>query len=798
MSARYGSGVLLGGIVLVAVPIVIHLSVRRRPRRQIFPALRLVQLRSKTNRRRLRVRQLWLLALRVLAVLLAVLLLARPAVAVPLVADWILIGLLGGGALLIAALAATAWAVRRAPLLVLLLLAVDAALWIPAGLLLASVLSDGSPVPLGDARAPVSAAILVDTSPRMTYVHENQPRLGHARHLAKRIIGALPPESQIAVVGQGTGTVFWTTGRRGAAAAIDQLERLDASPSLPQQVLRALRLLKEARHPRHELYVITDATVPGWPKDAAEATRRACEEDPSLTTYVLDAGVEHPVNVYLGDVKLSTEWLAGSGSVELAVTLDAVGRGGTRTVEVWLERPDVRLPLRRNGQPVAPPARLVDRTTLRLAPGKPIRHVFRVAPREPGTYHGKIRVRESDPLEADNERYFTVVVRPPWKMLVVAGAGTSAAAWVEAVAPKELRRRGAAAFDIQQLPVTQLGTTPLEPFDVLVLLDPPRLEADIVKRIEGFVRAGGAAVISLGPNFGSLREPPSDAWNELLGARLALAFRRQETFVAPQSYEHPILRPFRDFASKTPWSDFPVDTHLGIDTEAPASVARVVLRYANGEPFLLEHALGEGRVVWTTTPVTEVPYPKGRRAWNRLAGPNDWPRFILVNEMAAYAAGETSTRWNYEVGESAVLPNNPERHAESYQLAPPVGPLQTLRAGDGQLRIPWLEHAGHYRLKGIQRPDVLRGLSANLPAAASDLRRRTPEELAQFFPADRFQIARDLDELSRQQDSRRTGREFYPFLAVLLALLLATEQILADRFYGAPAPALAGEGKPSP
>ena len=55
---------LLAGTVLIAVPIVLHLIMRRKPTLLEFPALRFIQQRADMNRRRLRLRHLLLLLLR--------------------------------------------------------------------------------------------------------------------------------------------------------------------------------------------------------------------------------------------------------------------------------------------------------------------------------------------------------------------------------------------------------------------------------------------------------------------------------------------------------------------------------------------------------------------------------------------------------------------------------------------------------------------------------------------------------------------------------------------------------------
>ena len=69
---------LLGGAALVALPIVLHLIMRREAQQLKFPALRFVQQRRMMNQHRLRLRQLLLLALRCAIIALLAFALARP------------------------------------------------------------------------------------------------------------------------------------------------------------------------------------------------------------------------------------------------------------------------------------------------------------------------------------------------------------------------------------------------------------------------------------------------------------------------------------------------------------------------------------------------------------------------------------------------------------------------------------------------------------------------------------------------------------------------------------------------
>src|SRR5437016_4660997 len=69
---------LLGGLLLVGIPVLLHLIMRQQPKHVLFPALRFLKLRQRTNQRKLRLRHLLLLALRMLLIALMCLALARP------------------------------------------------------------------------------------------------------------------------------------------------------------------------------------------------------------------------------------------------------------------------------------------------------------------------------------------------------------------------------------------------------------------------------------------------------------------------------------------------------------------------------------------------------------------------------------------------------------------------------------------------------------------------------------------------------------------------------------------------
>src|SRR5437867_12998869 len=69
---------LLGGLAFLAVPVLLHLIMRQKPKMLLFPAFRFLLQKHRTNQRKLRLRHLLLLALRIFLVVAICMALARP------------------------------------------------------------------------------------------------------------------------------------------------------------------------------------------------------------------------------------------------------------------------------------------------------------------------------------------------------------------------------------------------------------------------------------------------------------------------------------------------------------------------------------------------------------------------------------------------------------------------------------------------------------------------------------------------------------------------------------------------
>jgi len=68
---------LLGGLLLVGIPVLIHLIMQQKPKHLLFPAFRFLMQKQRTNQRRLRLRHWQPLALRIALIAAICLALAR-------------------------------------------------------------------------------------------------------------------------------------------------------------------------------------------------------------------------------------------------------------------------------------------------------------------------------------------------------------------------------------------------------------------------------------------------------------------------------------------------------------------------------------------------------------------------------------------------------------------------------------------------------------------------------------------------------------------------------------------------
>ncbi len=708
---------LLAGTALIAVPIVLHLIMRRKPTLLEFPALRFIQQRADVNRRRLQLRHLLLLLLRAALIALLAFALARPS------------------------------------------------------------MKFGSTA--GSQEAPVAAALVFDAAPRMEYRHENKTRIEVARDLGQWLLAQLPEQSEIAVIDTQIGSGGAFQPDRGAAKdRIANLRSVGNSQPLTTAIDAAVKLLRESSLDRKEVYVFTDLSRGAWPQEQATRLQQQLGEISGVGIYVVDVGVDKPIDYGLSEVRLSGEVLSNRSTLSVETQLSCVGAAATRSVELQIR--DAKGKMQSGGV-----------QSVEAVPGE-LRPVgFHVAELGPGADQGLVRIVGQDGLAADDTRYFTVQVKPAWHVLLAAPKGARQAAnyalyLTQALAPEEYRKRGQAQFECDVCELADLPKRPLADYAAVCLLDPTPLEPATWQKLASYAAEGHGVAIFLGRNAS-----PVDSFNDteaqaLLPGKLLRQARRPEgdLYLAPRDFQHPILSAFRSQANSIPWDAFPVFRYWEL---GPLSKGvGIVLPYGDGRPALLERPLGKGRVLTMTTPVSDRP---NREPWNLLPvdalGVEPWPFLMLVNRMTIYLVGSSGEQLNYLAGQTAVMRLDAAQSRRSYLLFKPDGQSSPYSPNLDRRELPisTTDQVGNYRLESGGAGGVKLGFSVNYAPDQTRLDRLSDHELAAMFGPLKFQLAHTREQIDRDISTGRVGRELFPPLILMVALVLALEMLVANRFY---------------
>jgi hypothetical protein len=707
---------ILGGTLLAAAPVILHLVMRQQPKMLEFPALRFIRQRRESNRRKLRLRHWLLLALRMAAIVFLALGLARPFVRT-----------------------SSAW--------------------------------------IGDRESPVAAALVFDTSARMEYRQQNKTRLEQGQEIAEWLLRQLPDESQAAVLDSRPAPPSFQVDLTSARERVARLEITPVARSVPETIESAAELLARSELERKEIYLFTDLTKAAFDPAAFESARRSVDALRGAAVYVIDVGSESPRNFGLSALQLSGERLPRNRPLRVSAELTAVGESGERTIEAMLIDPATG-----TLQPRA-------RQSATVSAGGAARVEFMLSGLQPGLHQGELRITGGDALPIDDVRYFSVQIRPPQRVLIATAPpdiDDRARLLAEALSPTTMREAGQAPYDVEVISTDALDQANLESYAAILLNDPRPLSPAAWQKLHAYAHGGGGIGIFLGPSADPLTEFNSVAALDVLPGKLLRQGRYPDgdLSLAPNTFEHPLMAPFRTRGSSLPWIDFPIYRYWQLEVDAEHVTA--LIPFSNGQPALLERLIGAGRVVTLMTPAaqTQDELIDDDLKWNDSTAP--LPSFVLINDLTLYLTGNADARFNYLSGEDAILHLPADTKVDTFLVNAP-GDVQfrvNTNQADHSLAIASVEQPGQYRVSaGGAEGAIDLGFSVNLPASDTDLTRADPEVLKSLFGDTAFRVARSREQINRELSLGRVGRELFPYLALLVAVILGVEQVIANRFY---------------
>ncbi|HEY0982424.1 BatA domain-containing protein [Schlesneria sp.] len=800
---------LLFGLGLAAIPIVLHLLLRAKPKRLIFPALRLIQQNRRQNVRRLQLRHLWLLLLRVLVIAMIVFALTRPSLPPAnyglIWREWLTLLLVAGLALAtyFAVLhrwkgrnwSRNEWLTRRTFLRGGLGTAVVLGLLLGVGVPYARRVSAEikDPVPKVADQLPVAAVLLFDNSPSMSYRQGNQSRLQAAQQIARDHLSRLPSGSKVAVTtSHDTTAPAFSLDLQAARSRIDATEIKTTSLSLNERLRTALlgqeddrrritgeqsSLPEDKRQDRYlrEIYLFTDLTRSAWREESSTALLDDLERLKTVAVYLIDVGEPTPSNAGITGVRLSRETVPAGGPLRLEVMLSAVGAvKSDLTVEFLVGGPDGKL-LKRGQQ------------SAQLEKGVERQLTFEIPQVAPPYQQGELRIVGSDPLAIDDMASFTVRTLPPLKVLVVAGSKDAAFYWQSALDYVASAR--ISDFRTEFRPVSQLGGIDFKTFDVIFLINLPSPDQALWKRFQSYVDAGGGLGVFLGAPSSVLSTRPGSnqidpvSYNtseaqSLLPAKLVAVTTAgaKPHYMDLRQTQHVLLKRLEETGVFAEFGSMEIRRYWRVDPHGAAvTVAR--LDGQQGSPVLLERRVGRGRVMLMSTSVDN-------EQWNDLVGTAF--SFVFADQLTQYLAQQASFRSNFVVGDEVALPLEREQAPQKIVVRMPDFKQRTedATAAAGILNLKDLTTIGSYQVDSAAgQPDFHSGFSIRLPTSESDLRRLETNDLDSMLGQGRYAVSRDPLSLVRTVATGRMGQEMYSFVVGLLVAVFALEQFTATYFY---------------
>lgn len=843
--------VLLGGLVFIGIPVLIHLIMRQKPKTLLFPAFRFLLNRHRTNLRKLRLRHLLLLALRILIIAALCLALTRPRL-------------------------------------------------FYQGLSLSS-------------ERPIAAVMVFDTSPSMEYRTSNKlSRLDEAKKRGHELLDEFPPGSRVLILDTADShppsRSDWLMSMNTAHERIKALKPRPASVSVVQTLESAYRFLGElARNQEDDtrrylprfVCVFSDRTRACWDPAKLAAAHAAADQVPPFLE-----GLQHARGEITGLIALlkdlRTQLPPPSGrdyseqslidsleeltpllpsltkadmppEAKLAALVESIHKRGRLLLEqlqprdekketgdfrprlvqslqallrdlrgaqglfidVGIDRPvdlavtQLDLPRLAGGQVrqlFGDDEKFVLRAVVQ-ATGKDMsstlrckldKHLFQqevslkagqkdTFPFEidcqklglaPGYHQIEVSLATGDLLEFNNKRFVTFAIREPRRVLVVREDAAKAEKFLDAL--KALR------FGVDAKTPREALATNSRDYQAIYLFGVAAPEPPLWKFLQNYVEQGGgggivppgdelkteaynhaAAKEILPGNFGSkLTHGKDDGKNP--GAMWNLD---QESI-----YQHPILAPFQN------WKDsdvvkYPSGAFAFWDIKPFAKDSSVLVNYRvdkENRPALLERRVGKdkdrpGKVLLFTTTLDDR-----KPRWNNyLETTRNSMYVVLIGLCTNYLAGATDEpNLNFICGQTdPVVALPPGARFPSYVLLGPLPNLEQISAPDNQnlVKLKQAENPGNYAL------DVLAGeaankrvgaFSVNVPSEESDLTRVPAKEIESLLGAGSVTSVDPKASIREALEGHWSEPlELFPLLMIILLLVLALENLLANKFY---------------
>lgn len=630
--------------------------------------------------------------------------------------------------------------------------------------------------PLGDEEVPTAMGLVFDTSLSMQYKEKGQDRLEAAKELAKSLLAKTPEESQVFVVDSGEPASPPPLSPMAALKRIEGLKLQPSSRTLNEAVSQAYAAIDESELPRHEVFVLTDLARSAWDlgrQPTAKDKQRQDEKD--IATFVFQLNPEEIRNVSILEAGLATVATEGTPA-PVSVLLRNIGPAQRRTLDLIVDGS------RRDQKEVDLPAD--GEATVQFAIPKTAMTT--------GLHQGEVVISDStDSMTFDDSAWFTFKAAAPLRVLVVSDLDLDGKFIVNALEPADLKETDPRPYRVDQR-TTRQGPLPdaqaLASYAAVFLNNVAALSEQDWTALAGYARRGGGVVIGLGNlcNPENYRTPAAQQV-------LALGMDKVDQPETPLTFgklepSHPLFQKYaNELASGL--GDVPIRKRWSV---TPTATMPAILSYSDNAPALLERTFPgsiTGHVLVWTTPLARRNNSEDPAAWNEFPIRN-WTFLYLMDQVVTYLSGAASESLNYRAGEDVILRLPQGLRGSTFRVQGPgeAAPYTLNPPEGGMLPIVGARELGAWTVTPTGDKKVVDrlGFSVNPPLKESEWSPLKSEDLQAMLGEGRFALASDPESLQRATSQRRIGHEMFPWLMVLILMIVTMENLLANTFYRQP------------
>jgi hypothetical protein len=408
----------------------------------------------------------------------------------------------------------------------------------------------------------------------------------------------------------------------------------------------------------------------------------------------------------------------------------------------------------------------------------------------PGPHQVEVRLAAPDSLPFNNTAQVTFLIREPRKVLIVTDEPNNASRWKLAL---DLNGAGPYRCEVHRSDSDKLRPDFLASFVAVYLMSVKEPRKELWEALEAYVQRGGG----LGLIPGELLD--KQAYSDPVANRFLPGIfekvtesednegDRWDVGNTEADRQHDLMRRFYEWRNdktidfiRTPrrakyyWKVTPVEKSI------------VLLRYAGEKklPALLERTIGQsGKVLLFTTPLD---ISEGARQWNDYLDNLSSFYLVLATLATNHLAGDVnSLPLNFISGQSPPsLPRSVVGRLPTLQLrGPSLFEAISVEQEQTDVVFPQAAAPGNYAVEDSDGQTVAR-FSVNMPREESSLERVPTEQIEALFGAGSVVPINHREDLKEKLFGHwRQPVELLPALLAALLLLLALENLLANKFY---------------